>query len=499
MPRRSVALLGAFVLTFATAATFLWLAATVRVPPVAAGDSAPAVGVVRAFYAAANADLRTGDVSALERVVAPDLLDHALPQGLASTRAGLEDDLRALRATYPGLQLQPGPVSGHDGLVAAGVRVAAGGRGAFLGLPLPAPATAWAGSDFFRIAGDQVVERWGEPDGQALFQPWQQTALDLPLAPRQVVSWQRVALAPGASTSGFALLGPEVLYVTGGAPTVAVDASSAVTTLRTPGAAAGAVASPQALPRGRATTLAPGDLLLLPLYVPYTLRNPGIAPAAFLALGSQLVPEDTGAAALPFLEGAGITVQNLVGASTDVPVGPAVAALGQATLPPGAAIPAHRATGPELFAVESGSLTLAVTARQASVRRAADGAVELVRPPAGPATLGAGDGALVAAGAVASLRNDGAEPVTLLVATLRPDGAAGPTTPGTLAPSSTSTAGQAHVGGTGKTSVADACWGHAEIAPSCPFPVTASGPSTPDAGATPSPAWPTARPTATST
>lgn len=141
---RSVFLGAVFVLALATAGTFFWLAATVASPRVSTATASTNIAVVRQFYAAVNRVLRTGDTGDLEHVVASDLVEHAVPRGLPPTRDGLEADLNALRATWPGIQLQLDQVVAQDDLVIARARVLGTGSGTFLGLPLPAPAVAWA-------------------------------------------------------------------------------------------------------------------------------------------------------------------------------------------------------------------------------------------------------------------------------------------------------------------------------------------------------------------
>ncbi len=61
--------------------------------------------VVHRFYAAVNEVLHTGDPTAIDTVVDPDLVAHAMPASLPPTRAGLARHLRAIRAAFPGARL----------------------------------------------------------------------------------------------------------------------------------------------------------------------------------------------------------------------------------------------------------------------------------------------------------------------------------------------------------------------------------------------------------
>ena len=102
-----------------------------------------------------------------------------------------------------------------------------------------------------------------------------------------------------------------------------------------------------------------------------------------------------------------------------LPVGEAVLGAGRIVLAPGAALPAHAAVGPELLAVEAG--TLEVTTIEGHAWRAQDATES--RELESAATLPPGQGVLVESGAVAAYRNAGETPLVLVVATLLPGGA----------------------------------------------------------------------------
>src|SRR5687768_14667829 len=63
----------------------LWAELAAPAPDLRAGDANAAV--VRRFYAAVNAALRTGDVAEVKRLVAADFVEHAPLPGQPPTRA----------------------------------------------------------------------------------------------------------------------------------------------------------------------------------------------------------------------------------------------------------------------------------------------------------------------------------------------------------------------------------------------------------------------------
>jgi predicted ester cyclase len=90
--------------------------------------------VIHDFYRAVNEVLRSSDATALDRIVAPDLVFHPPSARIAPNRAGLERYLTGIHDTFPAFQIRvEDVVSDGDRAVA---RVAGGSEtpGGFLGL-----------------------------------------------------------------------------------------------------------------------------------------------------------------------------------------------------------------------------------------------------------------------------------------------------------------------------------------------------------------------------
>ena len=383
---------------------------------------------VRRFYAAANAAILTGD-AALEAAVGPGLVDHDPPPGVAPDRAGLARYLAALHATAPGVELVVEDIVAAGDRALAWVTVRGADRGAFLGLPLAVGRPLWGALDAWRVADGRVIERWGAAAPLALLEPLGRVALDAGPADRQVVDLERLAIPPGGRLEAWRPAEARMLYLEAGALAVAVASDSPGPALLVTAMGDGA-GRPTAVGPGSSVGLGVGDLLALPPRTAHALRNDAAAPAAVLALTvsragaaaaatgrcdappSGVPPScssDAGAAPA-------VAARPLAGGRTTMlPAGPRAAAVGRATLAPGAELASAGAV-PVLLYVEAGTLALDAGGGDAWVRRGGTG----VSGEVAAGVLGAGDGALLRPGAAATQRNAGDGPLVVLVVTIAP-------------------------------------------------------------------------------
>jgi quercetin dioxygenase-like cupin family protein len=365
-------------------------------PPVSTdADEAVAKDAVRRFYAAVNAALAAGDPAPLADAVAPDFVAHAPMPGLPPDRDGLVRALTALHAAAPGLRLTPTVLLADGDRVVAQVTEASA-PGAFLGLPLPR-LPLWGPVDRFRVAGGRVVEHWGTAE-RGWLEPVLRAPLRLPPPAARAVTLERRAYAPGAREDARPA-GPRLLYLEAGTLTVAAPTG------------------------GTEATLTPGRFVLVPQGAETVLRNAGPTEAVTLEVTAN--PPGRGAARPD-----GVASSPLAGGvATALPVGDAVLSVGRVVLPPGAAIPPHATAGPELLAVEAGTLEVTTGGGRASVRRG----IAAPRDLDSVASLASGDGVVIEPGTVAAYRNAGDGPLVLLIAALAPAGSP-PGTPAAAAP-----------------------------------------------------------------
>jgi quercetin dioxygenase-like cupin family protein/predicted SnoaL-like aldol condensation-catalyzing enzyme len=407
------------ILAAVTTLALLGAAVSLREPRLAAPPDTASRDAVRRFYDAVNDVLRTGDPAFLDAVVAPDFVEHEPVPGTSPDRAGLGRYLTGLQAVFPRMALSVEALTAAGDLVMAHVAVLGAEHGAYLGMPLTGPVPTWGRLERFRVADGRIAERWADAGALGLLEPLQEVRVEVQPPHRQGVSVERVTLAPGRSLSWPDIfLGQRLLYVEAGSPTVLIDAASAAPALLTPAPTAGVASRRAPVGPGTERALSPGQLLVLPAGVTATTRADGQTPAALLhvtlAILDMVDPTDAQRQDAATPESAG---QLLAGdLPTLLPDGAATVAIGRATLPPGAAIPAHQAAGVELITVEAGALALATTGETLWVRRGTT-----ARPTTATAmTLTAADGALIAAGTGSTYRNAGTDPLVLLFVTITP-------------------------------------------------------------------------------
>jgi predicted ester cyclase len=416
--RRSPVLLVVCLLALATGVTFLGLGESLSGVPLARGRThgggEAQAALVRDFYDGVNATLRSGQPADLDRFLSADFVEHGGPPGLAPDRTGLVRHLLALHATFPTMQLSAQDVLAEGDVVAARVRVDGVAPGAFLGLHLSAQPAAWSDVDLFRIAGGRIAEHWGDQEDAPFFEPLQEAPLDLHFADWLAISLVRTIAAPGSSQPLRAALGPQLLYVETGRLTVAISADAADQSTRWRAPSPSATEGPDAVVPGGETTMAEGELLLLPVGSKATATNQADTSTTFLTIALRAPGASSGSEALATPAVATVDLAGRMPAT--LPTGPARVGLGRVTLAAGASLRVH-APGAALLAVEAGTLSQTITDGTTWSRHGADGAITT----AGDGTLRAGDATLMELGASAELRSAGDAPLVLLVVTITPD------------------------------------------------------------------------------
>ncbi len=424
-------------LTLATGVALLVLAWIITPPDVplmaAAAPSADGLATVQAFYEAANDTLRTGDSAALDRILAPDLVEHAVRPGLPPGRDGFIQYLARLRAAQPTLRFEVEAVLANGDLVSARVTARAPASNAPLD-GLASDAGTWTGVDVFRVVDGLVAERWSGSDAPFLVQPLARVPLNRWSTESSVMAAARLTVAPGAEVSGVALLGPGLMVVEAGA--LVVQGSGEAQVFR--GSSETAAAPPMVVPSGTEQVLGLGEVVAFPAgSSTLSLRNEGPEPVVALAVAwFPPLDEDTRAAGpageagqrgtrmatladggltaamLPVADGGhaldnpGITVTPLgslgsLGASQVLP-GRVVVTLDRVMLVPGTSPPPRVAKGLVFLIVEAGTVGL-IPVRETAWVRFPTGRQEAASAGS-ETTLAEGEAAFWDTGAVALLR-----------------------------------------------------------------------------------------------
>lgn len=380
------------------------------------GDDTPAARLVTRFYAAVNNALQTGDVAALDDLVAVDFAEHPARPGVPPGRDGFVAVLASLRATFPFLRLTVEDVRAAGDLVVARVRLE-GATGTFLGRPLGGAHVPWGPLDLFRVADGRVVEHWGVPANAAHFDVVTQAPLTLPVAGQWRMTLNRRDYTADARWAEVAD-GPLVLLGRSGTVAVSVERAAPTDAVLVHTAAPGQRrGSGETIRAGDVAILVPGDLFVIPQGARFATRSYDSLPASVLVLELDQPAYPGGAPADSPTLPIGIEAQPLVwGPAANVP-DDVIVLMGRVTLGPGGEVPMHRTDGPELVLIESGAILVSTAETPAWVRHGPDG---WSRPEA-ISTLAAGDGALVPPGTVAGYRNPNeTSPVSALVFTILP-------------------------------------------------------------------------------
>jgi len=232
----------------------------------APSTDAVAVDLARRFYAAANDVLRTGDATHLDPYVSSDMIDHAARAPGESGRTGLEAALLSRHTGFPGLRLVLDDARATGDIVVVRVHAERVVAGSFLGLTPSRDLAEWGPLDIVRVANGLIVERWGSKPNIARFERlWQSSISAATSGTPQTVALRSLTWAPGAVLE---------MAVNPAAWFLAVGTGSLTYTV---------AATPGGDGDGRTGTLAPGDLLVAPIWTGFRVQNVEDGPVrAFL-------------------------------------------------------------------------------------------------------------------------------------------------------------------------------------------------------------------------
>jgi steroid delta-isomerase-like uncharacterized protein len=112
-----------------------------------------------------------GDLTAVDRYVAPDFVNHDPPfPGAPDGADGMRQAAEIMRAAVPDWRSEADHYIAEDDLVVEHFRAYGTRTGELLGAPADGKTLTLRGIHIFRIAGDKIVERWGRLDTLGLQQ-----------------------------------------------------------------------------------------------------------------------------------------------------------------------------------------------------------------------------------------------------------------------------------------------------------------------------------------
>lgn len=122
------------------------------------------------FYERIGEAMRTGDLTLLDDVIAPDAIDHDPVPGQAPGREGIKKAFAEFRSAFPDLRATVEDMVAEGDEVACRVTVRMTHRGEFLGIAATGRKVAQSGIDILRMVDGRLAERWGRFDDLGLLQ-----------------------------------------------------------------------------------------------------------------------------------------------------------------------------------------------------------------------------------------------------------------------------------------------------------------------------------------
>jgi len=126
--------------------------------------------VARRAYDAFNQGLRTGNLAALDEVIAANMVDHNPAPGQGPGLEGAKQVFTQFFAAFPDLQFTVEDMIAEGDKVASRITARGTHKGDFQGIPATGKQVMQTGIDILRIAGGKVVERWGQFDDLGMLQ-----------------------------------------------------------------------------------------------------------------------------------------------------------------------------------------------------------------------------------------------------------------------------------------------------------------------------------------
>jgi predicted ester cyclase len=140
--------------------------------PAAGGqDSERSRAAVARYFAAVDGAFQTGDVSALDRLIAPDYREHLRVGDPPPTLEGLKQFIQLIRAAVPDARVAVEDVVAEGDRVMVRHRHRGTHTGApVMGIPASGRAFEFQGVEIARVAGGRIVESWHVDDNLSLLQ-----------------------------------------------------------------------------------------------------------------------------------------------------------------------------------------------------------------------------------------------------------------------------------------------------------------------------------------
>lgn len=191
--------------------------------------SSKSIQTVRAFYAALNAYMETGDASAVTQTVAPDALALVPEQGAMGEDSGLLTYLLALRSTLPKLRFTVDRIDAGGDLAIASVHIS--GRADTSAALSGASEISY---EFFRVRDGRIVQHWTTVPNMVLQHPLTKVPMRLKVNQPSHLAIAELTFPPGKEHPQ-PIDGPALVVIQRGRLSLTGNGSSQILDLATGG------------------------------------------------------------------------------------------------------------------------------------------------------------------------------------------------------------------------------------------------------------------------
>ncbi len=112
----------------------------------------------------------SGNVIAIDELVADNVVDHVIIPGLAPGKEGFKQRAAFLLQAFPDLRITIEDQLEEDGKVVGRYTVRGTHKGDFMGIPATGKSIQIGAMDVIRVKDGQMVEHWGQFDMLGMFQ-----------------------------------------------------------------------------------------------------------------------------------------------------------------------------------------------------------------------------------------------------------------------------------------------------------------------------------------
>jgi steroid delta-isomerase-like uncharacterized protein len=114
--------------------------------------------------------MNTGNLSVLDEIAHPDVIDHTVPPGMPAGREGVKAAIAMYRTAFPDMHsvLEDMIVDGDR--VATRYTLTGTHQGEFMGIPATGKRVSVSGIDIMRFRDGKITERWAQEDNLGMLQ-----------------------------------------------------------------------------------------------------------------------------------------------------------------------------------------------------------------------------------------------------------------------------------------------------------------------------------------